>query len=381
MVLTPIRRGVVPSPLTDARGFDDFATQYLNKCDDLLSYTRRYPVTKRTEHTTVQRQNRNPHEAHRWLRRDTALGFAGATYDDVRHVLFAQRSEHLARWMPQMLEAECVESIVPNLCGVYRYAFRAQGMKAKRDYCQLVVMRELMGERARPRPRVFTPSASMANLAALTVRSQSSTNLAVHTAGLRTGDFAAASLPASPMSPVGSPVPPALHKGMRAARSVMNLHDAATHSPPPPMPVPVPAAPSSYVGLSPQDSFRRANTQAPARRGQKNIDNDNDNDNDNDDNDNDSVLSDAERVPVRRFQIVSVPVSHPNCTAQRGFVRAVYETYEEVREFSDGSVEWTCIHHSDFSGWVPAFMADHSIASAFPREADALVEYLLRGRR
>ncbi|KAJ2246688.1 hypothetical protein GGH97_002388 [Coemansia sp. RSA 475] len=79
---------------------------------------------------------------------------------------------------------------------------------------------------------------------------------------------------------------------------------------------------------------------------------------------------------VRRFQIVSVPVQHTNCTPQRGFVRAVSESYEEIREYADGRVEWVCIHHSDFSGWVPSFMADHSIATAFPKEADALLDYI-----
>ncbi|KAJ1861285.1 hypothetical protein LPJ73_001061, partial [Coemansia sp. RSA 2703] len=330
MVLTPIRRSAVPSPLTDARGFDEFATQFLNKCDDLLASTQRFPVTKRTEHTTVRRQNRSPHEAHRWLRRDTPLR---CSYDDVRHVLFTQRAEHLPQWVPQLSSAECIESIVPNLCAVYRLAFRAQGMRAKRDYCQLVVMRELVGERARPRPRVFTPSASMANLAMLAVRSQSSTNLAVNTAGLR-GDWAPGSGPGSPTSPVSAPLPP-LHKGMRSARSALNLHD-------PPSP--------AYAGLTPP---------LPHQFDQY-------------DQDDDGVVA-QDRQIVRRFQVVSVPLLHPQCTPQRGHVRAVYEAYEEVREFSDGSVEWSCVHHADLDGWLPRVVADKAVAAAVPREADALV--------
>ncbi|KAJ1886372.1 hypothetical protein LPJ66_009663 [Kickxella alabastrina] len=89
---------------------------------------------------------------------------------------------------------------------------------------------------------------------------------------------------------------------------------------------------------------------------------------------------DAVHRPVRRrFQVVTIPMDHKNCTPQKGYVRAFYETYEEVREFEDGSVEWSCIHHSDFSGWLPGFMADHSIASAFPKEGESFIEYIAKG--
>ncbi|KAJ2880014.1 hypothetical protein FB639_002936, partial [Coemansia asiatica] len=181
MVLKPIRRSVVPSPLENQRHFDDFVTQYLNKCDDLLSYTKRYPLIKQTPLMTVQRQNRNPHETHRWLRRNVHVSTGRETsYDELKSILFVNRAEHLANWVPLMQTVDKVESIVPNLCDVYRFVYRSQGMKAKRDYCQLVVKREFLGEWARPKPRIFTPSASMANLAQ-SIRSQSSTNLAVQT--------------------------------------------------------------------------------------------------------------------------------------------------------------------------------------------------------
>ncbi|KAJ1885918.1 hypothetical protein LPJ66_009887, partial [Kickxella alabastrina] len=169
MVLNPIKRSQIPSPLEDQRNFDELITQYLNKCDDLLSYTKRYPVVKKTAQMTVQRQNRNPHEEHRWLRRDIQLQIS---YNDLKSILFINRADHLPRWTPQMLAAEKVESIVPNLCDVYRYTFRSQGIKARRDYCQLVVKREFTGDIARVKPRIFTPSASMTNLAQV-MRSQS----------------------------------------------------------------------------------------------------------------------------------------------------------------------------------------------------------------
>ncbi|KAJ2002779.1 hypothetical protein H4R26_003435 [Coemansia thaxteri] len=109
MVLTPIKRSIVPSPLEDQRRFDDFVTQYLNKCDDLLSYTKRYPTVKQTDLLTVQRQNRNPHEEHRWLRRNLQITRRETTYDELRSVLFVNRAEHLPRWMPHLLAADWPE--------------------------------------------------------------------------------------------------------------------------------------------------------------------------------------------------------------------------------------------------------------------------------
>ncbi|KAJ2702344.1 hypothetical protein FB645_004306 [Coemansia sp. IMI 203386] len=264
-----------------------------------------------------------------------------------------------------------VESIVPNLCDVYRYSFKSQGMKAKRDYCQLVIKREFLGETAKPKPRIFTPSASMANLA-LSIRSQSSTNLAIQTANLHGQQQQYSnmnSMPVSPMSPMspmgGSGLSNTMHKGMKSARSVMDFNDIHRTNDQmlsQAMQSPLPMQPSQYVGLSPNDSIRNQNTKKPIQP------------------DDDESIDSVNRIPLRRFQIVTVPMLHSNCTEQRGYVRAFYETYEEVREFSDGTVEWTCIHHSDFSGWVPAFMADHSIANAFPKEAEALMEYVQRSR-
>ncbi|KAJ1729486.1 hypothetical protein LPJ61_003499, partial [Coemansia biformis] len=191
MVLRPIKRAVVPSPLEESAKFDEFVTQYLHKCDDLLSYTRRYPVVKDTGMVKVQRQNRNPNESHRWLRRTVAVP-AGISYDEIRAVLFVNHADHLGRWMPQMVGCKKVESVVPNLCETYWLAFRSQGMKAKRDYCQMLVKREFVGEEAKIKPRLFTPSASIANLAQA-FHSQSSLNCARPYGG---------SLPDSPVSPV-----------------------------------------------------------------------------------------------------------------------------------------------------------------------------------
>ncbi|KAJ2749236.1 hypothetical protein GGH94_005099 [Coemansia aciculifera] len=327
MVLTPIRRAVIPSPLEDQRKFDDFITQYLNKCDDLLSYTKRYPIVKQTPLMTVQRQNRNPHETHRWLRRDIFLHHLETSYDELKQVMFSCRAEHLPRWMPQLLAVDNVETVVPNLCQVFRYSYKSQGLKANRDYCQLVVMREFLGETAKLKPRIFTPSASMANLALLS-RTQSSTSINAHQ--FADNAFSSSSRSGSPTSPVAKSLKP-----VRSMADFQAPHKAPAHN--------------QFAGL----------TQAPP--------------------DISDDLPDAPR-PIRRFQVVTVPIEHRNCTEQRGFVRAFYETYEEVREYSDGHVEWSCIHHSDFSGWVPSFVADHSIATAFPKEAEALLDYVQRIR-
>ncbi|KAJ2079145.1 hypothetical protein H4R24_003975 [Coemansia sp. RSA 988] len=363
MVLKPIKRSVVPSPLSEATKFEELVTQYLNKCDDLLSYTRRYPTVKETLQITLQRQNRNPHENHRWLRRNVTI--ESVSYDELKSLLFVNRSEHMPRWMPQMMSDEKIECIVPNLCEVHRFSFKSAGLKSKRDYCQLVVKREFIGDAARPKPRIFTPSASMANLA-VAYRSQSSSNLPSYAEMNQSASL--------------SPAP--------LARSVVDFHDTSRDPSPygnthftssrlmdarvPPLPTQpqqqlssaqqvVPQ--SNYVGLAPQDSMRNHNDSAnPAQ-----------------DDDDDTAQSSGTR-PIRRFQIVTVPMLHKNCTEQRGFVRAVYESYEEVREYEDGRLEWICIYHSDFSGWIPSFMADHSIAQSFPKEADALLDYVQKSR-
>ncbi|KAJ2744925.1 hypothetical protein GGI20_002575 [Coemansia sp. BCRC 34301] len=309
MVLTPLRRALIPSPLEDQRKFDEFATQYLNKCDDLLSYTKRYPVVKESKQMTVQRQNRNPHEDHRWLRRNVVIN--SSSYDELKHILFTARADHLPRWMPHLLSADRVETIVPLLCEVFRYSFKSQGLKANRDYCQLVVMREFLGDTARPKPRIFTPSASMANLALLGSRTQSSTNL--------NDQFADNAFSSSRVDT----------RGLKSARSMADFQ-------------------KQNIGSLPRSSDECVESCAPR--------------------------------PVRRFQVVTIPIAHRSCTEQRGFVRAFYESYEEVREYEDGHVEWSCIHHSDYSGWVPSFVADHSIASAFPKEAESLLDYIQRSR-
>ncbi|KAJ2730961.1 hypothetical protein IW152_004883 [Coemansia sp. BCRC 34962] len=313
MVLTPIRRSLIPSPLEDQRGFDDFVTQYLNKCDDLLSYTKRYPVVKESPIMTVQRQNRNPHEEHRWLRRDVYLYRQESSYDELKQVLFTYRADHLPLWMPQLLSVDRVESVVPNLCQIFRYSHKSQGLKANRDYCQLVVMREFLGDTAKPKPRIFTPSASMANLALLNSRNQSSSSLVF-------ADNAFASRRG------GSPqLDPPLVRSLKPVRSMADFqapHFVPSHN--------------QFAGLA----------QAPR------------------DMEVDAEGGGEPPRPIRRFQVVTVPIEHAACAEQRGFVRAFYESYEEVREYSDGHVEWSCIHHSDFSGWVPSFMADHSIAVA-----------------
>ncbi|KAJ2657890.1 hypothetical protein IWW48_004288 [Coemansia sp. RSA 1200] len=389
MVLKPISRGLVPSPVDSQAKFDDFVTQYLNKCDDLISYTRRYPVVRESEAMTVQRQNRNPHEDHRWLRRNVVVASdkqqqqqqqqqQQITYDDLKSVLFVNRADHLARWTPMMTGLERIEAIVPNLCDVFRYSFKSQGLRARRDYCQLVIKREFLGEAAKPKPRLFTPSASMANLVAASMRSQSSMNLAAahhhhHAPGSPTGyPMRSDSSPASPTLSIGGNNGGVFHKGLKSARSVVDLHDqtqgyAASFLPPPPPPPFLPPQ-NQFAGL---DSHGYSDTRSlhPSTAAI-------------DDDDDDAGDDDARRQgagggkPVRRFQIISIPMLHRSCTAQRGHVRAFYESYEEIREYADGRVEWICIHHSDFSGWVPSFMSDRSIANAFPREADALLHYV-----
>ncbi|KAJ2791711.1 hypothetical protein H4R20_006830, partial [Coemansia guatemalensis] len=370
--------------------FEELITQYLNKCDDLLSYTRRYPTVKEGPQITLQRQNRNPHESHRWLRRNVAMDETVTSYDELKSLLFVNRSEHMPRWMPQMLSDEKIEAIVPNLCEVHRFSFKSAGLKSKRDYCQLVVKREFIGDAARPKPRIFTPSASMANLA-VAYRSQSSSNLASyaemnHAASLSPGPLSPA--PLSPTLPSAAAGRAGYFGGIKSARSVVDFHDTSRDPSPygnshftssrlmdarvPPLPTPPQQLSSSaqqvvpqsqYVGLAPQDSMRNHIPSAnPAQ-----------------DDDDDTAQSSATR-PIRRFQIVTVPMLHKNCTEQRGFVRAVYESYEEIREYEDGRLEWICIYHSDFSGWVPSFMADHSIAQSFPKEADALLDYVQKSR-
>ncbi|KAJ1662660.1 hypothetical protein IW140_005580 [Coemansia sp. RSA 1813] len=377
MVLKPVSRTVVPSPLENQRKFDDFVTQYLNKCDDLISYTKRYPVVKETAMMTVQRQNRNPHEDHRWLRRDVMIRDGRTSYDELKSVLFVNRAEHLAKWTPMMAGIEQIESIVPHMCDVFRYTFKSQGLKAKRDYCQLVIKREFIGEEARPKPRLFTPSASVANLA-LNMRSQSSMNLS--------SMYHQGPMSAGLVSPPGygdhSPTSPTLsinnvyHKGLKSARSVVDFHEQQNAYSMTPPPLPKQQMPQTqYAGLNPHDSMRQQwlpkqpNSPIQANVSQRNTSTEED-----------EMQPDASTKPIRRFQIVSVPMFHKNCTTQRGHVRAFYESYEEVREFSDGRVEWICIHHSDFSGWVPSFMSDRSIANAFPREADSLLEYVHKSR-
>ncbi|KAJ1733023.1 hypothetical protein H4S06_002443 [Coemansia sp. BCRC 34490] len=382
MVLKPISRAVVPSPVDSQAKFDDFVTQYLNKCDDLISYTRRYPVVRESEAMTVQRQNRNPHEDHRWLRRNVAIATDGkqaVSYDDLKSVLFVNRADHLPRWTPMMAGLERIEAIVPNLCDVFRYSFRSQGLRARRDYCQLVIKREFLGEAARPKPRLFTPSASMANLVAASMRSQSSMNLAA----IHGHQYAPGSPVGYPMRSDSSPASPTLsisnginsgagvfHKGLKSARSVVDLHDqtqayAAASLPPPPFLPPQ----NQFAGLDSHgySDARSLHPSSGAAAGD---------DGDDDDDDDARRRAAAGGKPVRRFQIVSIPMLHRSCTAQRGHVRAFYESYEEVREYADGRVEWICIHHSDFSGWVPSFMSDRSIANAFPREAEALLHYV-----
>ncbi|KAJ1792157.1 hypothetical protein GGH19_003497 [Coemansia sp. RSA 1807] len=363
MVLKPIKRAVVPSPLSDAHLFDDFVTQYFNKCDDLLSYTQRYPVIKQTPTTTVQRQNRNPHESHRWLRRTTLT----SSYDHLKTILFVSRFTHMPKWMPHMLSATTIESIVPNLCDIVHLSFTSPGLKARRDYCQLVMKREFVGEMARHKPRVFTPSASVANLAQVYC-GQSSASLADLAVSPHMGtaksvvDLHDMSRDPSPYGHVRAAsarnlealVPPPLptsqiptsHSYSNSGYSNSGYSNQA-YSNQPYSNQPYSNQPTQYAGLNTQHSPRSSSSESAE---QSHI--------------------------VRRFQIVSVPVQHTNCTPQRGFVRAVSESYEEIREYADGRVEWVCIHHSDFSGWVPSFMADHSIATAFPKEADALLDYI-----
>ncbi|ORX67975.1 hypothetical protein DL89DRAFT_269136 [Linderina pennispora] len=310
MVLKPIRRSVIPSPLENSQKFDEFITQYFNKCDDLLSYTPAIPV---------QRQNRNPNEDHRWLRRDVYVT-TQTSYDELKSILFLGRADHLPQWMPSMVNIDAVEALVPNVAEVFRYCFKSGGLKAKRDYCQLVLKREFLGEQAHKKPRIFTPSMSMTNLANMMRASQSTTNLGIH------------SVPTSPLA-----VNPINERGC-------SHYPASLHSPESPKPFAQQPhhqqEQSRFVGLNQASQ---------------------------------AVQDDDDSV-------VTVPIAHSNCTEQRGYVRAFYETYEEVREYSNGDVEWSCIHHSDFSGWIPSFMADKSIATGFPKEADALLAYVQRVR-
>ncbi|KAJ2715902.1 hypothetical protein H4R19_000945 [Coemansia spiralis] len=309
MVLRPVKRAVVPSPLEEPGKFDEFVTQYLNKCDDLLSYTQRYPTVKATDVVRVQRQRRSPHESRRWLRRTVAVP-VGVTYDELRRLLFANRAEHLPHWMPQLVGCERVESIVPNLCEAVWLGFRSPGLQARRDYCQMVVRREFVGDQARPKPRLFTPAASMASLAQA-FHSQSSLSLA--SCVQPHADSCVGTHHSSPYGYARS------HSGRMPAER--------------------------YAGLSAPGSIHDS-AQAPLP------------------------------APIRRFQIVTVPMSHRGCPARRGYVRAVYEAYEEIREYADRRVEWVCIYHADVSGWVPAFVADRSVVSALPKEAQALLEYV-----
>ncbi|PIA13318.1 hypothetical protein COEREDRAFT_11547 [Coemansia reversa NRRL 1564] len=292
----------------------------------------------------------------------------------------------MPKWMPQMIADDKIEAIVPNLCEVHRFSFKSAGFKSKRDYCQLVVKREFIGDAARPKPRIFTPSASMANLA-VAYRSQSSSNLNSYADMNPASSHSPGPMSPGPLSP--GPMSPTLPSagagragyfgGIKNARSVVDFHDTSRDPSPygnstssrlmdarvPPLPIQSQQLPSAqqvvpqsqYVGLTPQDSMRNHNNNVTQE------------------DDDDTAQNNATR-PIRRFQIVTVPMLHKNCTEQRGFVRAVYESYEEVREYEDGRLEWISIYHSDFSGWIPSFMADHSIAQSFPKEADALLEYV-----
>ncbi|KAJ2886265.1 hypothetical protein IWW38_005245, partial [Coemansia aciculifera] len=322
------------------RRFDEFTTQYLNKCDDLLSFSKRYPVVKQTEQMTVQRQNRNPHEDHRWLRRDVTLH--RHSYDDLRRVLFTARAEHLPRWMPHLLAADRIETIVPLLCEVWRYSYKSQGLKAKRDYCQLVVMREFVGESARLKPRIFTPSASMTNLLLQRANGRNASQTSLNLFSDNAFSSSSAKL-AGAVSPTMT-----TNRGLKSARSMADF----------------------------QKHHQIQQQRQQQQQQQNNYPYNNNNNKAAADSDDELDNNAALVRPIRRFQVVTIPIDHGSCGVQRGFVRAYYESYEEVREYSDGHLEWSCIHHSDFSGWVPSFMADHSIATAFPKEAEALLEYI-----
>ncbi|KAJ1952307.1 hypothetical protein GGI12_006279, partial [Dipsacomyces acuminosporus] len=168
--------------------------------------------------------------------------------------------------------------------------------------------------------------------------------------------------------PLGYPnSPPMGNRGMKNAKSFIDLHDPELNGSSSGSGHYAASMSGGYNGNSPYMQQSKFAGLSPPQGQNLHM------------NDNDSMDgSDVERKPVRRFQVITVPLLHRNCTEQRGYVRAYYETYEEVREYSNGDVEWSCIHHSDFSGWIPSFLSDSSIASAFPKEAESLVEYVAK---
>ncbi|GAA98588.1 uncharacterized protein L969DRAFT_18102 [Mixia osmundae IAM 14324] len=86
---------------------------------------------------------------------------------------------------------------------------------------------------------------------------------------------------------------------------------------------------------------------------------------------------------ARRFQVISIPVTHPKGAPAQGYVRARYASVEDVRELVPTSgdepkkqVVWTMATMSDPAGLIPSWISEKVLPSKIVEDVPSCVKWL-----
>ncbi|PVV02237.1 hypothetical protein BB560_003314 [Smittium megazygosporum] len=85
-----------------------------------------------------------------------------------------------------------------------------------------------------------------------------------------------------------------------------------------------------------------------------------------------SPSSNSSGYILRKFQVISVPLDHPKCQKTSGYTRALFESYNEIRECSDGSIEWITVQNYLPNGWVLKSFSKKAFVNEMILEANVI---------
>ncbi|KAK4698915.1 hypothetical protein P7C70_g7355, partial [Phenoliferia sp. Uapishka_3] len=78
----------------------------------------------------------------------------------------------------------------------------------------------------------------------------------------------------------------------------------------------------------------------------------------------------------RRFQIISIPVVHPDAPVRKGYVRGRYVAVEDVEEAENGEVLWRMATASSAEGSIPKSVADMAMPGTIAEDVPSFVKWL-----
>ncbi|OMJ15103.1 hypothetical protein AYI69_g8320 [Smittium culicis] len=331
MVLSPIKLSVIPQD--DKNAFMEFISNYENKCNDLMYYSSKWPTIKSKNNILIRKRVRNPGDMKRWYCREVCSN--EIKYEEIRKLLLGSESENFkSKTCKNLVSNNCVQSFIPGRVGVYHTLFSKRWGGGKRDFCSLEIKKEFNDNRSALVRKHYTPANSYANL-----------SLLGENAKYRTGSSSASN--SNPHSITPSPI----------ITPTPTISTIATNE-------------LKAMGGDPNNSRNIALNSLLSKPSRVSISKAHPSDI--------SPSPHSSNFITRKFQIISVPLNHPKCLKESGYTRSFIESFTEVRELSNGDIEWITVQNYVPGGWLVKSIADRAYFDELFGDCESILDELIQ---